>query len=180
MKKNVWYGLAILLVALLVGCAGPGALTKIPLTMPNGEKATMVAHNQVWPDWMLDRDTLALNYIVRGDVSEKQLAAVARVEDACRIYTGVVRPNNLVAVLSQGTIYGLAGAAGVGLGAIWGFPGAIFDQYAKYGGTAGGLAGTANGVITLGGQTYTFENCGSQVLGLFPSYDVRVIQKSPY
>lgn len=181
MKKNMAvHGLAIVLMTMLIGaCVGPGSLTRIPVNMPSGEKATIVAHNQVAPDWMLDRDKLALNYIVKSDVSEKQLAAVAATEKACRIYTKTVRPNNLVAVLSSGILYGAAGFIGVGLGS-QAFIGANSLAYGAYGAAAGFTGGVANGLITLGGQTYTFENCGSQVLGLFPGYDVRVLQKSPY
>jgi hypothetical protein len=180
MKKNsVVCGLAILLMAVFaVGCVGPGALTKIPVNMSGG-KATIFAHNQVAPDWMLSRDKLALNYIVKGEVSAKQLADVAEAETACRIFTKRTRPNNLVAVLSSGILYGAAGFIGVGIGS-QAFIGVNSLAYGAYGAAAGFTGGVANGLITLGGQTYTFENCGSQILGLFPGSDVRVLQKSPY
>ncbi|MBU6388752.1 hypothetical protein KGQ72_02685 [Patescibacteria group bacterium] len=172
--------LAAILVSLMLGaCAGVGPATKIGVTMPDGEKATIVAHNQSVPDWMLAKDKLALNYIVKSDVSAKQLAAVAEAERACRIYTGTVRPNNLVTVISNGAIYAIAGGIGVGLGAK-AFPGAVYREYQRYGAAAGLFAGAANGMVTLGGQTYTFENCGREVLALFPGYDVKILQKSPY
>ncbi|MCX6786472.1 MAG: hypothetical protein NTU85_01475 [Candidatus Kaiserbacteria bacterium] len=177
--SSLWIGFAMLVVAMMLGGCGAGQLVKIPLTMPDGEKATLVAHNQTAPDWMIRSGAMKLNFVVRGDVSEKQLLAVARVEDACRIYTKTVRPNALVAVLSSGVLYAAAGYLGVGFGS-QAFAGAVFSEYAKYGAMATGAAGLANGVISLGGKTYTFENCGSQVLGLFPGYDVRVLQKSPY
>lgn len=172
--------LVILASSLLLGaCASVGPATKIPISMPNGEKATIVAHSQSVPDWMLARDGLKLNFVTKGDLSSKQLAAIAETERACRIYTGTVRPNNLVAVLSNGIIYTLAGYIGVGMGAK-AFTGANHRQYAKYGAWASGAAGLANGVVSLGGQTYTFEACGREVLSLFPEYDVRVLLKSPY
>ena len=90
-----------------------------------------------------------------------------------------MRPSNLVAVLANGALYAVAGYVGVGLGAT-AFTGAKFSEYGRYGGVAGAFAGSANGVVTLGGQTYTFENCGREVLGLFPGYEVKVLQKSPY
>ena len=171
--------LAILAIfSLLSACASQGPVTKTGFTMPDGERGTIVAHNQRVPDWMLARSGLKLNFVVRGDVSDKQLAAVAETERACRIYTGVVRPNNLVAVLSSGILYAGAGAIGLGLGA-QAFTGAVANQYARYGAWASGLSGLANGTITLGGKTYTFENCGREVLGLFPEYGVHIIQKSP-
>lgn len=151
----------------------------IPLTMPGGETATIVAHNQRVPDWMLRRKNLVLNFIVKGNVSQEQLAAVAETERACRIYTKVVRPNDLVAVLSSGVLYAAAGFGGVGAGSQM-FSGASFIEYGGYGAAADGVAGLANGVISLGGKTYTFENCGREVLALFPGYGVHVIQKSPY
>ena len=165
----------------VVGCAGPGKRVEIPVNMPgpDGGKATIVAHNQQAPDWMLSQKKLALNYIVKGDVSAEQLSAVAEAECACKIYTKTVRPNNLVAVMSSGVLYAAAGFAGVGLGS-QAFAGAKFLEYGVYGAAATGVAGLANGVITMGGQTYTFENCGREVLGLFPGYEVRVLNKSPY
>ena len=175
MKAKVLY---FLIVAVLAGC-GAGTMVKIPVTMPGGETATIVAHNQIAPDWMLRRGALALNYVVKGDVSQKQLAAVAAVEGSCRVYTGTVRPNTLVAVFSQGILYGAAGYVGLGLGSMV-FPGTIAREYALYGASATGVAGLANGLVSTAGETYTFENCGSQVMALFPGYDVRVLQKSPY
>jgi hypothetical protein len=178
--KNVILKIAILAMAVFLGaCASSGDAKRISLTMPNGESATIVAHNQSVPDWMLNRDKLKLNFIVKGGVSDSQLGAIASTERACRIYTKTVRPSNLVAVFSQGILYAAAGYIGVGYGAR-AFVGTVPHQYAVYGAWATGMAGAANGVITLGGQTYTFENCGREILDLFPGYDVRVLQKSPY
>ena len=177
-SKSRW--LAAILVSLALGaCASVGPARGIPVTMPDGEKATIVAHNQSVPDWMLNRNKLALNYIVKGNVGDEQLAAVAATEKACRIYTKTVRPSNLVAVLSGTVLYATAGYIGVGVGAR-ALVGTVPHQYAVYGAWATGMAGTANGIVTLGGQTYTFENCGREVLALFPGYRVQIIQKSPY
>lgn len=178
-NRFLLYGLAVFAALFLGGCATQGDPVRISIAMPGGERATMVAHPQSVPDWMLARDGLKLNYLVKTDVSERQLKAVAEVERACRIYTGTVRPSNLALVLSHGILYAAAGFVGVGIGAN------AFDfvkpsQYAEYGAWASGLGGTANGIVTLGGQTYTFENCGREVMGLFPGYEVRVILKSPY
>lgn len=181
--KKIQRWIAILASMTLGACAGPGALTKISLTDENGQPATLIAHNQMVPDWMLDRDQLALNYLVKGDVGEKQLAAIAESERACKIFTKTVRPNNLVAVVSSGAIYTLAGGIGLYFGSA-AFTGATHlyqRQSAEYGAYASGTGGTANGLITLGGQTYTFENCGTQVITkLFPSAGVTIIQKAPY
>lgn len=178
--KTTLYRLVILAAALMLGaCASQGGIRKIPLQMPDGERATIVAHNQSVPDWMLARDTLSLNFIVKGSVSSQQLEAVAAAEKACRLYTGVVRPNDVVSVLSSGALYAVAGYVGGGVGS-QAFPGAVFSQYARYSGYATGLGGLANGIVSLGGQTYTFEECGREVFGLFPGYQVRILMKSPY
>ncbi len=178
--KTMLHGLVILAaVSMLGACASPGGIRKIPLQMPDGGQATIVAHSQSVPDWMLARNTLALNFIVKGNVSNQQLAAVAAAEKACRIYTGTVRPNDVVSVLSNGALYGVAGYLGGGVGS-QAFPGAVFSQYARYSGYATGLGGIANGIVSLGGQTYTFESCGREVFGLFPEYQVRILMKSPY
>ena len=179
MKNILRSGLVAMAMFLMAACAGPGKLTRIAVNMPDGGKATIVAHNQIAPDWLLDRKKLALNFIVKSDVSSKQLAAVAETERACRIYTKTVRPSQLVAVASSGVIYAAAGYIGVGLGSK-AFDYAVTSQYAKYGALASGFGGVANGIISAGGQTYTFENCGREVLALFPEYQVHVLQKSPY
>lgn len=175
MKRNMWCGLAILLMAVMVtACAGPGVRKEIPFTMPEGEKLTIVVHNQIATDWMLSKDKLALNYIVKGDVSEKQLAAIATVEENCRIYTGAKQPNKLVAVLSSGILYGTAGFIGIGLGS-QAFKGVNSLAYGAYGGVAGFTGGVANGVVNLGSQSYIFENCGRDVFNTSPNYKVRVM-----
>ena len=171
--------LALLVLLLVMGCAGAGTRVEAPITYPRGEKLTVVAHNQIAPDWFLSKDKLAINYIVSGSVTPEQLDAVAKTEDACRIYTKTVRPHDLVIVLSSGVLYGLAGYVGVGFGS-QAFPGADFGEYAKYGGAASGASGLANGVISLGGKTYTFENCSHTALSKVSQYGISVIQKSPY
>ncbi len=178
--KTTLHRLVILAAVFLLGaCASPGGIREIPLSMPDGGQATIVAHNQSVPDWMLARDKLALNFIVKGKVSDQQLAAVAAAEKACRLYTGTVRPNDLVSVLSNGVLYGVAGYIGGDLGSR-AFPGAVPSQYGRYTGDATSLGGMANGIVSLGGQTYTFESCGREVFGLFPEYRVRILMKSPY
>ena len=170
-------------ITLLAACAGPGELTRISLTDENGRPATLVAHNQMVPDYMLDRDQLALNYLVRGEVSEKQLVAIAEAERGCKLFTKTVRPSNLVAVISSGVIYAAAGGIGLYFGSA-AFAGATHtyrNQSAEYGAYASGTGGIANGLITLGGQTYTFENCGVQVITkLFPSAGLTIMQRAPY
>lgn len=167
-------------VVLATGCASVGPPTDIPVLMPGGQKATIVAHNQRVPDFLLAKDKLALNYIRKGEMSENQLAAVSEAERACRIYTDTVRPSNFVSIMSSTGIYALAGWIGVGLGS-QAFSGVHTAQYAQYGMWASGTAGAANGAMSLGGQTFTFENCGRDLLTMFPEYNnIRVIMKSPY
>jgi len=177
MKRNVAvHGLAILLVAVVVGGCGAGKMIQIPATYPDGERLTIVAHNQIVPDWMVAKSKLALNFIVKGDVSEKQLAAVATTEGACRIYTKTVRPHDLVAVASYGVLFFGAGFAGGGIGSQV-FPGVNSLSYGTYVGTVGGATGAASGTISLGGKMYTFENCGANALNAVSSYGVRVLTK---
>lgn len=177
--KTLQTGIVILAALLLGACATQGEREELPLTYPDGEKLTLVAHKQWSPDWLLDGSKMKLNYIVKGDVTPKQLAAVAKTEEACRIFTEKVRPNDLVAVFATGVLYTAAGYVGVGLGAK-AFTGVSSSQYARYGAAATGMAGAANGVITLGGKTYTFENCGREALSIVSQYGVRVLNKSPY
>jgi hypothetical protein len=171
---------AVLAFALLSACATQGPLETIQETFPRGEVITLGVHNQSVPDYLLDQQKLQLNFLIKGKgVSAEQLAAIAKAEKLCRFYTGKVRPSNLVAVVSSGIIYAIAGGVGLGLGS-QAFQGAVASQYARYGAEAGGFSGAANGVITLAGQTYTFENCGREVMEALPGYQIRVLNRSPY
>ena len=167
-------------VFLSTACASQGERRLILFTMPDGEKATIVAHNQVVPNWMIDSDTYALNYMIAGGApTEKQFAAVEKAELACREYARVVHPHDSMTVLVDAVIFGAAGAAGGGIGAI-AFPGAIIGQYAMYAAASGGFFGAGYGALTLGGKVYTFENCGREIMSRFPNYKVQVLLKSPY
>ena len=168
------------LAASLIACASDPRATTIGVAMPHGERATIVAHNQDVPDWMIGTDSLRLNFVVKGDVSDDQLRAVAAVEGSCRIYTKTVRPNELVAVAINGILYGATGFLGTGGGAALAFKGASFMDYGKYGGTSSFGGGVANGLIQGGGKTYTFEDCGREIFSIFPQYEVHILQKSPY
>ncbi|HUQ30206.1 MAG TPA: hypothetical protein VM103_01660 [Candidatus Paceibacterota bacterium] len=168
------------LTILIGACATQGEPIAIKVNMPQGEHATIIAHPQSVPDWLLDPSTLKFNYIVKGDVSDEQLAAVAEGERACRIYTSEVRPNRLVSVIADGVVYGAVGYVGGGVGSL-AFAGAVFEQYAENMAAVGGISGgIGNGIVTLGGATYTFENCGKQLMEIFPKYGIHIMQKSPY
>ena len=181
MKTNTKIAVLAMTTVLLTACAAPGARTEIPVTMPgiHGGTATIVTHHQTVPDWMLDRGKLALNYIVKGKVSAEQLGAVAEAERACRIHTDTSRPSELVAVVLNGIVYGLVTAPFGGL-ASHALPGANAGQYAEYVGIVSAGGGTASGIVQSGGKTYTFENCGQNLFAVFPGYEVRVLNKSPY
>jgi hypothetical protein len=175
------FGAAILIMTFLTSaCAAQGERRLIPLTMPGGEKATIVAHNQLVPNWMIDPDTYGLNYIIAGkEPSEKQFASVDEAERACREYTRVVHPHDSITVLVDAIIFGASGVAGGGIGSL-AFPAAKMAQYAMYAGASGGFFGAGYGLLTLGGKVYTFENCGREVMNRFPAYKVQVLLKNPY
>lgn len=171
----------VLVVALFTAaCASQGKRVEMPFTMPDGEKATIVAHNQLVPNWMIDSDTYGLNYIMSGgkEQTEKQYAAVNETERVCREFTTVVHPHDAVTVLVATLMFGGAGAAGGGIGAL-AFPGAIIGHYAMYSAASGGLFGGAWGALTLGSKIYTFENCGREVMSRYPRYGIQVLLKSP-
>lgn len=175
------FAVTVLALALLSSaCASQGERRLISLKMPGGEEATIVAHNQVFPNWMIDSDTYGLNYMIAGKTpTEKQFAAVEEAERACREYAQVVHPHDSMTVLVDAVVFGAAGAAGGGIGAL-AFPGAVIGQYAMYAAASGGFFGAGYGMLTLGGKIYTFENCGREVMSRFPNYKVQVLLKSPY
>ena len=176
----VQYGVATLAMVLLAGCFGPGEMRTIPIEMPDGSKATILDHNQMVPDWMLSSDKLALNVLVPGEVTSSQSRAIDEAEKKCRIHAQTVRPSKWVSVGASTVLYGIPEAAGAAAG-VQAFSGAIDTAaYVSYvGGVAGG-GGFANGVFTLGGQTYTFEDCGRELFDLFKQFNIRVLIKSPY
>lgn len=167
-------------LAVLGGCATQGPPEMMSETFPRGEVITLVAHNQSVPSYLLDREKLKLNYFIRGsEVNEEQLLAIAKTEKMCRFHTRKAQPSNLVAVLSSGILYAIAGFAGVGSGSQV-FDGAKFLEYGPYGAAATGMAGVASGTIALAGNVYTFENCGKDILADLSSYGVRVLNRNPY
>ncbi|MCX6787074.1 MAG: hypothetical protein NTY93_00930 [Candidatus Kaiserbacteria bacterium] len=148
-------------------------------TMPDGQKMTRVTHGQVVPSWMLATGKLTLNYEVKGEVTDTQRAAVATVEKAGRKYVRETR-NDFISVLSSTILYGIAGYAGGYLGSK-AFHGADPQEYGAYAAAATGLAGLANGLVSLGGKTYSFEVFGMQTLdGMFPAYGIKILIKNPY
>jgi hypothetical protein len=180
MKKLLVLFVIVASTVLFNGCAaGPGK--RIITTMPNGENVTRVIHKQSVPSWMLRTSGLVLNYEVEGEVTDTQIAAVATVEKAGRAYIRETRPNDFVSVLSSGLLYGVAGYAGGYLGSK-AFHGADPQQYGAYAAAATGFAGLANGLVSLGGKTYSFEVFGMQTFnnGILPTYGVQVLIKSPY
>lgn len=183
------FSVAILMAVALMattGCISQGKRELLPFTMPPyedgkpGPAGTIVAHNQVFPNWMIDSDTYKLNYIIYGkNPSDTQLAAVEKVEEVCRNYTHVVHPSDLMTVGVDAIMFGGAGAAGGAVGSL-AFTFAKASEYAMYAGASGGFFGGAYGALTLGGKVYTFENCGREILGRFPGYKVQVLLRTPY
>ncbi|MCX6787873.1 MAG: hypothetical protein NT108_01760 [Candidatus Kaiserbacteria bacterium] len=175
------FGLIVLVTAFLTtGCASQGERKLISITMPDREEATIVAHNQIFPNWTIDQDTYKLNYIIAGKApSNKQFAAVEEAERVCREYTKVVHPNDLMTVGVDAIMFGAAGAAGGAVGSL-AFSFAKASEYAMYAGASGGFFGGAYGALTLGGKVYTFESCGREVMARFSAYRVQVLMRTPY
>ncbi|KKW43560.1 MAG: hypothetical protein UY97_C0003G0065 [Parcubacteria group bacterium GW2011_GWB1_57_6] len=167
--------IAILATGMLLGaCAGPGKVIRVPFNI-NGQNGTMVVHDQQVPNWMLDGDALAMNFFVKGEVTQNQLAAIAEGERVCRIYADATHPSNLVAVVSDGALYGVLGYIGAGIGA-HAFPRAIPDEYAEYVGTVAAASGVGTGIRSIGSKKYSFENCSQNMMANFMS-SVRVLRQ---
>lgn len=179
---------AIAVTCLVVGLTAGGCVTVSPerelikVTMPRKEKATIVAYNRQVPDWLYATSAYKLDFITKGDVNEEQLKAAATAEDACRIYTDTAHPHRLVAVLTQGALYAGATAVGIGFGAKLAYSAAAnrLNDYHEYGAVAGLASGAASGTINSGGRSYSFQNCGSELLAMFPVYGIRIINKNQF
>lgn len=172
------FGAVILIVAFLAtGCVSQGERVLTRVTMPDGEKATIVSYNNNVPKMFL-RD-YAMSYIVGGESpTDKQLAAVTEVERACTEHTRIVHPHIAVTIGTYAVLFGAGGAAGGALGAL-AFPGAIVGQYAEYAAAAGGTFGAVYGGTINSGKNYTFQSCGRELLSRFPKYGVRATIDSP-
>lgn len=176
--RMIWAVIVTALLAVTTACSH-GERRFIEVKMPDGERATIVAHNRQVPIW-LDPTNQELNFLVKGGTPTRtQLDAVLAATKACRQFTETVHPDRWVDLFAAMGIFGAAGAAGGGIGSL-AFPAADAWLYAAYGGASGGLFGGAWKAITLSGNTYTFENCGREVMSLFPNYGVRVLMQSPY
>ncbi len=147
--------------------------------MPDGERATLGTSNNWLPTWAYRTGGYRLNFLVRGDLTPKQLEALNRVATACQEYTKIKHPLDVVTLGTDAAIFGGFGALGGYLGSL-AFPYAISGQYAKYGAATGGAFGAGWGLTTLAGKNYTFQSCGREVFDLFPKYGVKVPISSTY
>lgn len=166
-------------ILVLSGCVGPGAEVRVTRTLPDGDKLTMVDHGQSVPTYLTSPKKAKFDYMVDGDLTERQTAAVAIIEDLCHGHTTRVTPNPFVSVGLSTLLYTGTGWIGGGLAAK-AFPGADSSQYGRYNGTATGFGGLANGIISLGGWRYTFDTCGTSAFSLKEQYGIRVMQRSPW
>ena len=178
--NHVWVVLVI--VAVLGGCGVQPKREFISVTMPKGETATIGACNRQVPDWLYLDSAFCLDFVAKGKISEEQLQAAATVEGACRVYIGTAHPSRLVVVFAQGMLFAGSTALGIGLGAKMAYTAAAnrLNDYYEYGAIAGLASGAASGTINSGGRTYSFQNCGNELLAMFPAYGIRVIERNAF
>lgn len=182
--KNRFLAVFIILFWFSACASGPEKTELIKLTMPNKEDATIVTFNKKvpnWVDWLFsDGRHQHLSFVVPGEVTPVQIDAVGRIETACRKYVTIAHPSDGVDVAFKVLDFALTGGLGSALGS-YAFPYASASQYFKYGMASGGSFGAGYAFITLGGKTYTLQNCGREIASLFPGYNIkRVLQESPY
>ena len=190
------------LCAFLAGCMGPGKPVDIDINLPVAthsatqsaygsvdpqkaicSKLTIHTYNRQVPAYLLATDKLALSYITNCNSATNASAAVDQANVGCRLYTKANRPSDLVAVIVGTTVYAMSE-----------FPfalgGASLFNHAKilqYGGNAAseeGGGGFGNGIVSLGGKVYTFDNCGK---GVFESatragndFNIVILEESTY
>lgn len=163
----------LLTAALLTAACSQGERMYHTFTMPDGEKATIVDHQNHFPQWMVIG--YPQSYIIEGDEpTKKQLAALDVVEGVCEDHVRTVHPHNSVTLVVDAALFGAAGAAGGAIGSL-AFPFAKASQYAMYGAASGGLFGMAYGGFTISGKNYTFQSCSREVFARFPKYKVQPI-----
>lgn len=171
---------AVLIVSLLtVGCAMQDEMIKTRITMPGGEKRTLVHFNHKLPTVLRGRDSFTFSYLIAEESpTDQQLKATAVIWGHCRDHVDIVHPDRIVTVMVHGVLFGAAGAAGGALGAL-AFPTAIVGQYAQYGAASGGMFGLAYGATILTGELYTFQNCARDLFNEFTNYGIKVLLESP-
>ena len=177
-KLHVLFAILAICALLFTGNANAGGLTEKSVTMPDGRSATIIAHEQILPNWMIPISSLHMNCLVVGDVTKEKLAMISKVEDMSRNYTKSVTPNAFVSVSTNTLLYTAVGYIGVGLGSM-AFPTVIPRQYAWYGAAATGFVGLANSLISLGYKNYTFEIFGQQFFAQNQGFGITVLIKSP-
>ncbi len=110
--------------------------------------------------------------------TRREWKVIKQMADTCQLQIAPQLSSPAETVGSSAAVYGLAGGAGIGLGAL-AFPGAIFHRYFQYGGTAGALSGAAygltlwsyNDVSIVGSCTRDFvRRSGLKDIYVYPAY----------
>lgn len=149
------------------------------VTEPKIRHLVIHAHNRIWPAYLQATDKLVLDYITDQYSALNAADAVAIVEKQCRIYTKDTRPNDLVAVLIGTTVYGASEFPFMVAGSSV-FRGAKVLQYGAYGSASEAGGGFGNGIISLGGKLYTFQNCGRGIFERAKDFGIVILDQSPY
>jgi hypothetical protein len=166
----------IVLIVLLAFLGGCTTVETIPYTV-DGQQGVIVARDEKLPGWFPGTGETA-SYVVTGGAtpSERQTAAILAAETACKRYMET-RPNELVAMLTSGILYGVFGGIGLGIGAE-AFAGTNAREYFRYGAAASGFTGMANGLVTSGGREYEYAGCLNAIIP--DTTGVRAIFESPW
>ena len=172
--------IAILIASLLTtGCVMQDEMIKTRITMPRGEKRTLVHFNHKLPTILRSRDSFSFSYLIAEESpTDLQLAATATVWRHCREHVDIVHPDRIVTVMVHGLVFGAAGAIGGALGA-QAFKYAVTGEYAEYGAAASGPFGMAYALTVLTGELYTFQNCARELFNEFSGYGIKVFMESP-
>lgn len=176
MKSKSLFGLAIVAMLVITGCATQGPPERLEYTMPRGEKRTMVVNPQPLPNWLMSISEWKMNFVVKGTVTDGQLKAVAIIEESCRWFAERAQPPVIAEIAANTVLMSAFSALGVGVGAHYLAKNIDEGAYARYGGAAGAASGAASGVMAGGGRVYTIQTCLRDLANIDAEYGIRAMR----
>ncbi|MSU74553.1 hypothetical protein EXS57_02105 [Candidatus Kaiserbacteria bacterium] len=179
MKKMILGRIAILAMMVLLGaCASPGKLESIPFTGEGGQKWNYLISDQWGPDFIQDEKKRTVNVLVKGEVTQAQLDAIATTQGVCRIAESK-RPGKWVAAISNGVLYLATGTLGAGFAIRALMPGVRVAQNVQYVSQVGAVSGATGGFInTATGESYLFYLCNHNLIAAaFPTAKITVMPR---
>ena len=166
--KTFFRWIAILASTVLLGaCATSGERIEIPISMPNGQSATIYTSNETLPTWARATDSYQLSFVTKNAATAEQLAVVAALDRGCKS-TQAVHPHMAASIPANGLLYGTIAAPALFCS---GAPGVSRSSRTIMGIRIHRVwcIAAASGIVNWVDE-YTYQNCAANTLALFQEY----------